>query len=145
MVMIWCHEVKIQRPAADEPGAGRSCDHGYDHVRQPTGDPVHPPNPPSSPSMAHPNPTYAQPHGTLAPGQTISVNKYTVQVERYLSQGVLHPLQCDRPFWNTTAHWERHKYRRLRSRLPRTDFCPSLWDDASCSQEDRRRKRCYVD
>lgn len=25
--------------------------------------------------------------GTLLPGQTISVNKYTVQVERYLSQG----------------------------------------------------------
>lgn len=26
--------------------------------------------------------------GTLTPGQTISVNKYTVQVERYLSQGM---------------------------------------------------------
>lgn len=25
--------------------------------------------------------------GTLLPGQTISVNKYTVQVEKYLSQG----------------------------------------------------------
>jgi AP2-associated kinase len=25
--------------------------------------------------------------GTLQPGQTISVNKYNVQVERYLSQG----------------------------------------------------------
>ena len=25
--------------------------------------------------------------GTLMPGQTIGVNKYTVQVERYLSQG----------------------------------------------------------
>jgi len=25
--------------------------------------------------------------GTLVPGQTISVNKYTVQVEKYLSQG----------------------------------------------------------
>lgn len=25
--------------------------------------------------------------GTLVPGQTISVNKYSVQVERYLSQG----------------------------------------------------------
>jgi AP2-associated kinase len=37
--------------------------------------------------MVHPIPAYAQPHGTLAPGQTISVNKYTVQVERYLSQG----------------------------------------------------------
>jgi len=27
--------------------------------------------------------------GTLQPGQTISVNKYTVQVERYLSQGTI--------------------------------------------------------
>jgi hypothetical protein len=36
---------------------------------------------------------YAQQNkGTLVPGQTISVNKYTVQVERYLSQGVLHPV-----------------------------------------------------
>ena len=26
--------------------------------------------------------------GTLVAGQTISVNKYTVQVERYLSQGM---------------------------------------------------------
>lgn len=26
--------------------------------------------------------------GTLIPGQTIAVNKYTVQVERYLSQGL---------------------------------------------------------
>ena len=30
--------------------------------------------------------------GTLVPGQTISVNKYTVQVEKYLSQGLIfHP------------------------------------------------------
>jgi hypothetical protein len=30
--------------------------------------------------------------GTLVPGQTISINKYTVQVERYLSQGLIfHP------------------------------------------------------
>jgi len=48
--------------------------------------------------MAHPIPTYAQLHGTLVPGQTISVNKYTVQVERYLSQGEPHRLNCDRPF-----------------------------------------------
>ncbi len=27
--------------------------------------------------------------GTLVPGQTISVNKFTVQVERYLSQGLI--------------------------------------------------------
>ena len=27
--------------------------------------------------------------GTLVPGQSIAVNKYTVQVERYLSQGLI--------------------------------------------------------
>lgn len=31
--------------------------------------------------------------GTLMPGQTIAVNKYTVQVERYLSQGWLFILR----------------------------------------------------
>ena len=30
---------------------------------------------------------YPQDKGTLTPGQNISVNKHTVQVERYLSQG----------------------------------------------------------
>ena len=94
--------------------------------------------------MAHPISTYAQPHGTLTPGQTISVNKYTVQVERYLSQGELH-LHGDRPFRNATVHQAQPNYRRLRSRLSCTDFSTSLWDDASCSEEDRRRKRCYVD
>ena len=94
--------------------------------------------------MAHPIPTYAQPHGTLAPGQTISVNKYTVQVERYLSQGKLH-LNCDRPFRNTTAHQAQPNYRRFCSRLPRTNFGTSIWDDTSCSQEDRRRNRRFVD
>ena len=37
-------------------------------------------------------PAYAQRKGTLAPGQTISVNNFTVQVERYLSQGMLHVI-----------------------------------------------------
>lgn len=32
--------------------------------------------------------SYVQNKGTLVPGQSISVNKYTVQVERYLSQGI---------------------------------------------------------
>lgn len=32
---------------------------------------------------------YPQNKGTLTPGQTISVNNHTVQVERYLSQGKL--------------------------------------------------------
>ena len=128
-----CHEVKSQRSAADEPGGAlvRSRLRPRETTHWRSSPP--PPNPPSSQSMAHPNSSYAQPHGTLAPGQTISVNKYTVQVERYLSQGAFHRLNCDRPFWNTTAHWARHKYRRLRSRLPRTDLCTGLWDDTSCS------------
>lgn len=38
-------------------------------------------------AQAYPQ-AYTQPNkGTLIPGQTIAVNKYTVQVERYLSQG----------------------------------------------------------
>ena len=38
-------------------------------------------------AQAYPQ-AYMQPNkGTLVPGQTIAVNKYTVQVERYLSQG----------------------------------------------------------
>ena len=38
--------------------------------------------------MASPLPYFgAQNKGTLVPGQSIAVNKYTVQVERYLSQG----------------------------------------------------------
>jgi hypothetical protein len=32
-------------------------------------------------------PAYGQNKGTLMPGQAISVGKYNVQVERYLSQG----------------------------------------------------------
>ena len=98
--------------------------------------------PPSSQPMAHPIPTYAQPHGTLAPGQTISVNKYTVQVERYLSQG---KSNRDRPFRNAAAHQQQPNCRRLCSRLSRPDFSTSLWDNTSCSQEDRRRKRLDVD
>jgi len=35
--------------------------------------------------------------GTLVPGQTISVNKYTVQVERYLSQGLIFHPSFDDP------------------------------------------------
>jgi len=105
---------------------------------------VHPPNSPSSQSMAHPIPTYAQPQGTLAPGQTISVNKFTVQVERYLSQGELHRFNRDRLFRNTTAHQAQPNYRRLRSCIPRTDLGAGVWDNTPCSQEDRGRKRCYA-
>ncbi|KAI0931632.1 hypothetical protein AcW2_000477 [Taiwanofungus camphoratus] len=45
--------------------------------------------------------------GTLLPGQTISVNKYTVQVERYLSQGGfahVYLVTTPTPVYNTTHH-----------------------------------------
>ncbi|KAJ7762320.1 hypothetical protein DFH07DRAFT_1059540 [Mycena maculata] len=48
----------------------------------------------------------AQP-GTLVPGQSISVNKYTVQVERYLSQGGfahVYLVRTATPVYNTTHH-----------------------------------------
>ncbi|KAG2360627.1 hypothetical protein BDR07DRAFT_132006 [Suillus spraguei] len=51
---------------------------------------------------------YAQQNkGTLVPGQTISVNKYTVQVERYLSQGGfshVYLVRTPTPVYNTTHH-----------------------------------------
>ncbi len=46
-------------------------------------------------AMAFQQPFAAQANkGTLMPGQTISVNKYTVQVERYLSQGMYSNHVC---------------------------------------------------
>ncbi|KIK30275.1 hypothetical protein PISMIDRAFT_671449 [Pisolithus microcarpus 441] len=48
-----------------------------------------------------------QNQGTLAPGQTISVNKYTVQVEKYLSQGGfshVYLVKTPAPIYNTTHH-----------------------------------------
>ncbi|KAJ7292651.1 hypothetical protein C8J57DRAFT_1160891 [Mycena rebaudengoi] len=55
---------------------------------------------------------YSQNKGTLVPGQSISVNKYTVQVERYLSQGRLvscgfahvYLVRTATPVYNTTHH-----------------------------------------
>ncbi|KAI0783138.1 hypothetical protein C8Q75DRAFT_737106 [Abortiporus biennis] len=51
---------------------------------------------------------YAQANkGTLMPGQMISVNKYTVQVERYLSQGGfahVYLVRTAQPVYNTTHH-----------------------------------------
>ncbi|RXW18511.1 hypothetical protein EST38_g7351 [Candolleomyces aberdarensis] len=51
---------------------------------------------------------YAQTNkGTLVPGQTISVNKYTVQVERYLSQGGfahVYLVRTPAPVYGTTHH-----------------------------------------
>ncbi|KIJ21989.1 hypothetical protein PAXINDRAFT_105693 [Paxillus involutus ATCC 200175] len=52
-------------------------------------------------------PLPSQNKGTLLPGQTISVNKYTVQVERYLSQGGFSHVYLVRtatPVYNTTHH-----------------------------------------
>ncbi|KAJ7222867.1 kinase-like domain-containing protein [Mycena haematopus] len=49
----------------------------------------------------------AQQPGTLVPGQSISVNKYTVQVERYLSQGGfahVYLVRTATPVYNTTHH-----------------------------------------
>lgn len=51
--------------------------------------------------------SYAQNKGTLVPGQSISVNKYTVQVERYLSQGGfahVYLVRTPTPVYNTTHH-----------------------------------------
>ncbi|KAF9469769.1 hypothetical protein BDZ94DRAFT_1151605 [Collybia nuda] len=50
---------------------------------------------------------YAQNKGTLVPGQTISVNKFNVQVERYLSQGGfahVYLVRTATPVYNTTHH-----------------------------------------
>ncbi|KAJ3845354.1 hypothetical protein F5878DRAFT_269261 [Lentinula raphanica] len=50
---------------------------------------------------------YHQNKGTLVPGQSISVNKYTVQVERYLSQGGfahVYLVRTATPVYNTTHH-----------------------------------------
>ncbi|KIJ66181.1 hypothetical protein HYDPIDRAFT_109176 [Hydnomerulius pinastri MD-312] len=52
-------------------------------------------------------PYQQQNKGTLLPGQTISVNKYTVQVEKYLSQGGFSHVYLVRtatPVYNTTHH-----------------------------------------
>ncbi|KAM5539991.1 hypothetical protein V8D89_006494, partial [Ganoderma adspersum] len=45
--------------------------------------------------------------GTLVPGQSITVNKYTVVVERYLSQGGfahVYLVRTAQPVYNTTHH-----------------------------------------
>ncbi|THG95473.1 hypothetical protein EW026_g6189 [Hermanssonia centrifuga] len=61
--------------------------------------------------MAQPqayNQAFVQPNkGTLIPGQTIAVNKYTVQVERYLSQGGfahVYLVRTATPVYGTTHH-----------------------------------------
>ena len=65
--------------------------------------------------------------GTLVPGQTIAVNKYTVQVERYLSQGLIVSTFRLAASVTTTD-------RRLCTRLPRQDSYRSVWNDTPCPQ-----------
>ncbi|KAI9066457.1 hypothetical protein FKP32DRAFT_1684401 [Trametes sanguinea] len=58
--------------------------------------------------QAYPQQAFAQPNkGTLVPGQSITVNKYTVTVERYLSQGGfahIYLVRTAQPVYNTTHH-----------------------------------------
>ncbi|KAF8522851.1 hypothetical protein JB92DRAFT_1670305 [Gautieria morchelliformis] len=54
--------------------------------------------------MAH---AYAADRGTLSPGQTILVNNYTIQVEKYLNQGGfahVYLVRSATPIHNTTQH-----------------------------------------
>ena len=95
------------------------------------------PAPFSTPAMqAYPQAFGQSNKGTLVPGQSITVNKYTVVVERYLSQGLslLH-----RPAIST-----RPPSRRLRPCLSREDCTAGLQHYPSCSQAYRRPKRSYA-
>lgn len=76
---------------------------------------------------------------TLVAGQTIAVNKYTVQVERYLSQGTV-----------TFAVWRfcsisSRRCRWFRPCLPRQNGDTSIWHDSSCSQANRGPRRGDAD
>ncbi|KZT08782.1 uncharacterized protein LAESUDRAFT_757489 [Laetiporus sulphureus 93-53] len=59
-------------------------------------------------AQAYPQAYMQQPNkGTLLPGQTIAVNRYTVQVERYLSQGGfahVYLVKTAQPVHDTTYH-----------------------------------------
>ncbi|THH08480.1 hypothetical protein EW145_g2682 [Phellinidium pouzarii] len=58
-------------------------------------------------ATAYPAMYAQQPKGTLMPGQMISVNKYNVQVERFLSQGGfahVYLVRTAEPVFNTTRH-----------------------------------------
>lgn len=80
------------RAAGGRAGCGR-LSYGHLHLALSSHPPLSPlcslgPAPTRLPAMqAYPQ-AFAQPNkGTLVPGQSITVNKYTVVVERYLSQG----------------------------------------------------------
>jgi hypothetical protein len=62
--------------------------------------------------------------GTLVQGQTISVNKYTVQVERYLSQGLVVELSF--------SDFVTIMNRRFCPCLPRQDPYARVWYNTPC-------------
>ncbi len=91
--------------------------------------------------MAQPqayNQAFVQPNkGTLIPGQTIAVNKYTVQVERYLSQGsfiVSSPMSAI----SRSVRW-------ICACIPRQDCDAGVRHHTSCSQTYRGSDRDYAD
>ena len=86
---------------------------------------------PATTTMAAMAQAYMQPNkGTLVAGQTIAVNKYTVQVERYLSQGAL----CRR---RRNEAWMTILRRRLRARLSGAHSDARDEHDAPCLEADR--------
>lgn len=80
---------------------------------------------------------YAQNKGTLVPGQSISVNKYAVQVERYLSQGMLIVNQ-------ETSFLHCSNYRRFCPCLSCSNSHTSVQYYPSCSQAHRSSKRSHA-
>jgi hypothetical protein len=75
--------------------------------------------------------------GTLTPGQTISVNKYTVQVERYLSQG-MHIHHLHSAVTTSISRW-------FRPCVSCADSYPRVRYYTPCPEENRRGKRFNVD
>ena len=70
---------------------------------------------------------YQQGKGSLMPGQTIVVNKHTIQVERYLSQGKLSRLNPER------AHNLKRFSRWFRPRISRQNGNPCVQYNPSCA------------
>lgn len=74
--------------------------------------------------QAPPQPQADRNGPTLMTGQTIAVNKYTVQVERYLSQGTHHS--------SAAITMIPSRIRWLRTRLSRQNCNTSIQHDTSC-------------
>ena len=74
---------------------------------------------------------YPQNKGTLVPGQTISVNNYTVQVERYLSQGTNIELGM---------YLMLNIYRWICTCIPCSDTDSCVQYNASCPQTNSGRQ-----